>query len=184
MQSISFSETVIARVLFIGFFTLMGGAIVVALLIKVGDNPLWLIPAILAALVVLLLGYVIWASYNSRQHITITPQSISASSSKRGETKIRWLEIEKVYEVQNKTDEIREAYPGLELLLTYYIMLPNTTSGERRGLLIIKAKDGRKIALRQHMIYDYRMDQLLEAIDTYAPSSDPTTEVLRSNMQN
>lgn len=155
-----------------------------AMFIKVGENPLWLIPAILASLVVLLMGYVIWASYQSRQHITITPQGISVSSRKRGETKMLWLEVEKVYEVQNKTDEIRDAYPGLELLLTYYIMLPNTTSGERRGLLILKAKDGRKIALRQHMIYDYRMDQLLETIETFAPTSDPNFEILRSNIQN
>ncbi|MEI7556328.1 hypothetical protein [Candidatus Chlorohelix sp.] len=184
METSTFSETLLARILFSGFFILMGGAVTVALFLKVADNFWWVFPALLVALLEIGLIYYSWYSYSTRQRVTITPQYLSVYSHKRGETKINWFEIVDVYETQNKADELREALPGLELLITYYIMLPQTTSGGKRGLLVIKAEDGRKIALRQHMIYDHNMHLLLRAIDFYTAYPDPTTEFLRSNNQN
>jgi hypothetical protein len=184
METTTFNETLLARVLFAGFFTLMGAATTLALFLKVADNFWWVIPALLVAVLEICLIYYIWYSFITRQRITITPQYLSAYSRKHGETKIKWLEIVEVYEAQNKADELRENMPGLELMLTYYIMLPQTTAGGKRGLLVIKAENGRKIAVRQHMIYDHRMNQLLRAIDLYTAYPDPTTEILRTNNQN
>ena len=184
MESTTFNETLLARILFAGFFTLMGGAVTYALFLKVADNFWWVFPALLVALLEIGLIYYIWYSYSTRQRVTITPQYLSVYSQKRGETRIKWLEIVDVYEAQNKADELRETMPGLELMLTYYIMLPQTTAGGKRGLLVIKAEDGRKIALRQHMIYDHRMNQLLRAIDLYTAYPDPATQILRTNNRN
>ncbi len=184
MPESTFKETIITRVMFVGFFILMGAAIVVALFLKVSDGLIWLLPALLVAALVGSMIYYLWSSYQNQQKITITPKGISVVSRQRSKVEILWSEVEDVHEVQSKSDELRETVPGIEVLLTYYIMLPSTSTGQRRGLLVLKARDGRKIAIRQHMLYDYRLEQLLQAIDIYAPLPDPASDALRTNTQN
>jgi hypothetical protein len=184
MQPVSFKETILARVMFVGFFALMGSAITLALFLKTAESFFWFIPAVLVGALTLGLYYFIWVSFVTRQVINISPVEISVTSRKHGRSSIRWLEVLEVYEVQNKTDELRENMPGLELLLTYYIMLPQTTSGQKRGLIVLKGEDGTKISIRRHMLYEHRLNQLLQAIDFYTTYPDTPTSMLRANNHN
>lgn len=184
MPAFSFRETLLQRVLFAGFFTIMLALITVACFLKVGDNLLWLLAGLLAGTVTGGVLYFIIRSYLSRQTFTVTAQAISSQSRARGLTTIFWQEVVEVTERTGRIDDIRERVPGLEVFISSYVMMPSTGAAGRFGLLFIRARDGKVIVVRQPLVYPSRLEQLLEAIELYSPQLNPAEQILKSNTDN
>lgn len=166
------------------FFGLAAAVVTLACLIKIGDNPIWLVPGLAAALLTVVLLLFAFNSFRYRQVISITPQSISSRSLGRGRIEIPWPEVEKVAEDELKGENVRRAMPGLEVILAMYINLPIASNGERRSLIVIKGSGERDIVLRSHLLYPHRLEQLRQAINSYAPRAGQGQRLLRLNLNN
>jgi hypothetical protein len=72
-------------------------------------------------------------------------------------------------------------------MLSLYLNLPFLAGIERRANLVFEAGPDRVIALREHLIYPHRLDQLRQAIGRYAPPRSkavPIELILKANTHN
>ncbi len=151
-------------------FGLAALVIAVAAALKAGDGLVWLVLSLAALGLAGMLFYFVYISLRYRQIITVTPQEISSQSRAYGLKKIQWREITDIREVQTRIEKVRSAAPLVEVMLSLYLNLPFQSGGERRGLLQFEAGPERNIAIRQHLIYPHRLDELRQAIFRFAPT--------------
>ncbi len=183
-NSFTFKENVLIRGFICLFFGLAALIITVAALIKIKDNLLWVFPALGAGLFAFSLFYFLVNSVRQRQIVTVTPTEIVSRSRSAGIKRIAWQNITDIREVQTRIERVRSAAPLIEVMLSMYINLPFLAAGERRALLVFEAGPDNRIALRQHLIYQHRLDELRRAGLRYAPPRNPTENLLKVNSNN
>jgi hypothetical protein len=180
----NFKENVLVPCVVSTFFGLAAAVVTLACLLKLGENPVWLVPGVAAGALTFVLLRFAFNSFRLAQSVEVTPQSIVSTSQARGRIEIDWREVRRVSEQALKGDNVRRAMPGLEIMLSMYINLPLASSGERPGLILIEGPDNQNIIIRSHLLYPHRLEQLRNAISRYAPGSSKGMQVLHLNLNN
>jgi len=187
MQPFDFKETILIRSTVSLLFGLAAGVIAVGAFAKAfssDGSPLFVLPGLVAAGVMLTLFWFFVASYNSRQFVTVTPAQVSSRSRARGVQTIYWHDLAGVSETPFMIEKIRGIMPIVEIMISYYFLLPIPATSERRGLFNLAGKDGTRIVLREHLLFPHRLEQLRQATTLYAPTFSRTQLNLKSNTQN
>ncbi len=166
------------------FFGIAAILIAIAAAGKWADNPVWLILGLVALGLGLALFYNIYSALRFRQTVKVTPSSITAESPAKGTTRLAWRDITNIREVQSRVDKARSAAPLVEVMISLYFNLPFLADIQRRGLLVFEAGHAPAIAIRQHLVYPHRLDQLKQAIEQYAPARTQGEQYLKLNLNN
>ncbi|HEX2916307.1 MAG TPA: hypothetical protein VH186_36435 [Chloroflexia bacterium] len=182
-SSFTFKENILIRCFVSLLFGIAAIVIAVATFLKVSSGIAWLIPALAAVLLALALFYFVVVSIRTRQIVSVSPQGIISRSRAHPEERIAWYEVTDIREVQNRVEKMRATMPLFEVMLSLYLNLPFLAGIERRALLVFEAGE-RQIALRQHLIYPHRLDELRHAISRFAPSRNPANLFLDVNARN
>ncbi len=184
--SFSFKENVLVPCVVSTFFGLAAAVVALACLLKVGENFFWLIPGVAAAALTVTLLLFAFNSLRFRQVVTISPQTITSRSLAYGSIEIPWRDVTKISREDMKGENMRRSMPGLEMMLAMYINLPLVSGGEQKAIILIEAEGAneRRIALRSHLLYPHRLEQLRLAAERYAPDSSQGMKMLRLNVNN
>lgn len=173
MQTFVFKESLLQRTMFMGFTIVLATLITVACFVQVGNGFSWLLGGIAAGTVLFTLIYFLYQSYRGRQTFTVTNQSITSRSKARGSIKIFWANLTEVKTAKGRISDVRERVPGLEILITSYVMLPSTGDNRTLGTLYLRDNQGNTIFVRQYLVYPSTLDNLIEAIEAFSPVSSP-----------
>lgn len=187
MEPFTFKENILSRVVVCGLFGLAGVIVAIACIVSLlgdGFNFAYILPGLLGAIIAAILFWFVVSSVRNRQVITVTPDQITSSSRQRGSVTIYWHNLAKVNQSAIVPENLQGVMPVVELLASYYFMLPLAGSSERRGLINLEAKDGTRLSLREHLIYPHRLEQLQQAIMLYAPTISRTQLILKINTNN
>lgn len=187
MEPFTFKENILIRSVVSILFGLAAGVVCVAAFIKIfaaDGSPVFLLPALLAALVAVSLFWFFGISFNNRQIVTVTSDSISSRSRTHGLLIVYWHNLARVSETPLVIDKMRGIMPLVEIMLSFYFMVPALGGNERRSLLSFEGKDGTRISLREHLVYPHRLDQLRQAAVLYAPLTSRSQLILKTNTQN
>ena len=186
VEPLTFKENILIRSVVSILFGLAAGVVAAAAFTKIFTDGgiVFIVPGLLALGLMLVLFWFFVASYNSRQYIAVTPQQLTARSRLRGEQTIYWHNLAKITETPLIIEKIRGIMPLVEIMISYYFLLPLPATSEKRGLLIFEAKDGNLISLREHLLYPHHLDQLRQAAASYAPVLSRSQLMLKSNTQN
>lgn len=187
MQPFDFKETILIRSTVSLLFSFAAGVIAVGAFTQAfssDGSPLFVLPGVVAVCVMLALFWFFVESYNSRQFVTVTPVQISSRSRVRGVQTIYWHDLAGVSETPFMIEKIRGIMPIVEIMISYYFLLPIPATSEKRALFNLQGKDGTRIVLREHLLYPYRLEQLRQAATLYSPALSRTQLILKSNTQN
>jgi hypothetical protein len=182
-ETLTVKENILSRCFASFFFGLAAAVLAVASALKLGDGPIWIILFVASASLAFILFYYILVSIRYRQVIEITSTALTSRSMALGTVQIPWYEILDIREIHNRFEQVRSAAPLIEVMLSLYLNLPFLVGIERRGTLLFEAENNRQIAVRQHLLYPHRLDQLRHAIERYAPPPRrPNAPFLNLNM--
>lgn len=187
MEPFIFKENILSRVVVCGLFGLAGIVVAVACVVNVlgGDfNIVYVLPGLLGAILAVVLFWFVVASVRNRQIVSVTPDQISSRSQEHGEVTIYWHNLAKVNQSAIVPENLQGVMPVVEVLASYYFMLPLAGGSDRRGLINLEARDGTRLSLREHLIYPHRLEQLQQAIMLYAPTISRTQLILKINTNN
>ena len=187
MQPFSFKENILSRSVICILFGFAAGVAGIGALTQAFSPDgilLLVVPGILSLVLMVALFWFFYESFNNRQFIAITPEQISVRSRAHGSHIIQWHNLARVSETPLAMEKIRGVMPIIELMISYYLLIPLAPNNEKRSIFSLEARDGIQIVLREHLIYPHRLEQLRQAATLYAPVPSRTQLILKSNNQN